>query len=194
MKLSLARANAVKTFLATKGLNPDLMKTEGKGKSEPIATNDTDEGRAKNRRVDIIFSDKSSVAVAAKPASMGAAAATTAPVAPQPGKDIEISVMAWAAAWSSKDLQAYFGAYSSKFEPAKGLSRERWEAQRKQRIEPRQTIEVQLSDIQVDTAGDVATVKFSQNYRSDNVKETSRKTLNMARESGRWLIVKEVSE
>jgi adhesin transport system outer membrane protein len=194
MKLSLARANAVKTFLITKGLNPDLMKTEGKGKSEPIATNDTDEGRARNRRVEIIFSDRSTVAVAAKPASMGAVAATTATAAPQSGQDIEKSVMAWASAWASKDMQAYFGAYSSKFEPAKGLTRERWEAQRKQRIEPRQLIEVQLSDIQIESSGDVATVKFSQNYRSDNVKEISRKSLSMTREGGRWLIVKEVSE
>jgi OOP family OmpA-OmpF porin len=52
-KLSLRRANAVKAYLVSKGLDPARMYTEGKGEVQPIADNASDEGRAQNRRVTI---------------------------------------------------------------------------------------------------------------------------------------------
>jgi len=51
--LSQRRANAVKTYLVSKGVDANRIYTEGKGKADPIATNATAEGRAKNRRVEI---------------------------------------------------------------------------------------------------------------------------------------------
>ncbi|HEY6172775.1 MAG TPA: OmpA family protein [Candidatus Kapabacteria bacterium] len=50
--LSDARARAVKTYLVGKGIKTDRLKTAGFGKSKPVATNDTDEGRQLNRRVE----------------------------------------------------------------------------------------------------------------------------------------------
>ncbi len=52
-KLSVRRAEAVKAYLVSKGIEPNRVYTEGKGKSQPIADNKTKEGRAKNRRVEI---------------------------------------------------------------------------------------------------------------------------------------------
>lgn len=52
MKLSLGRAKAVRANLIERGIDADRIEYDGKGKTEPIATNDTEEGRAQNRRVE----------------------------------------------------------------------------------------------------------------------------------------------
>ncbi len=52
-KLSIARAEAVKTFLTDKGVEKNRVYTEGKGSKQPAADNKTAEGRAKNRRVEV---------------------------------------------------------------------------------------------------------------------------------------------
>lgn len=57
MKLSQKRAEAVRTYLISKGsLDSNLIEAVGFGESKPITSNDTAEGRAKNRRVEFMFS------------------------------------------------------------------------------------------------------------------------------------------
>jgi outer membrane protein OmpA-like peptidoglycan-associated protein len=51
--LSQRRATAVADYLAGKGVRPVRLGTRGFGETQPIASNDTDEGRAANRRVEI---------------------------------------------------------------------------------------------------------------------------------------------
>lgn len=55
MGLSDRRAASVKNYAIAQGLSASRIKTEGKGATEPIASNETDEGRAQNRRVEIVI-------------------------------------------------------------------------------------------------------------------------------------------
>ena len=52
LTLSEQRAASVKTYLATKGISAARFNTSGLGIADPIATNDTPEGRSQNRRVE----------------------------------------------------------------------------------------------------------------------------------------------
>jgi OmpA-OmpF porin, OOP family len=52
-KLSIARSEAVKAYLVSKGIDKSRVYTEGKGETQPVADNKTKAGRAQNRRVEI---------------------------------------------------------------------------------------------------------------------------------------------
>jgi outer membrane protein OmpA-like peptidoglycan-associated protein len=60
MTLSQNRAQAVRDYLVTKGIPQDLITAQGKGPSEPISDNTSVEGRAANRRVELVVSPKKS--------------------------------------------------------------------------------------------------------------------------------------
>jgi outer membrane protein OmpA-like peptidoglycan-associated protein len=51
--LSERRARSARAYLVTQGVPDPRIRTEGKGETEPVATNDTDAGRAQNRRVEV---------------------------------------------------------------------------------------------------------------------------------------------
>jgi chemotaxis protein MotB len=57
VELSKARAQAVAGFLVAQGVPANIVYSTGLGESHPLATNDTPEGRAKNRRVEIDIVD-----------------------------------------------------------------------------------------------------------------------------------------
>jgi len=54
MKLSERRANAARDYLVSQGIDASRITTQGFGESKPIASNDTEEGRAQNRRVEVL--------------------------------------------------------------------------------------------------------------------------------------------
>ena len=59
LRLSEMRAGSVREFLIGQGLKDNAITAEGFGKSEPVATNDTPEGRQRNRRVEIVVNGDS---------------------------------------------------------------------------------------------------------------------------------------
>jgi tetratricopeptide (TPR) repeat protein len=138
-------------------------------------------------------------APAAAPAPAVTATAKAAPTPPAPppaappsgsaGQEARAAVEAWASAWSRKDVPAYIAAYTPSF--TGGKSRKAWEEERRVRIEGKRSISVALSDIETRVQGDKVIVQFRQQYSADALKVSSRKTLELVKVSGRWLIQKE---
>jgi len=136
------------------------------------------------------------------PAPTAAAPAAPAPAAPAAApaksaaasgseKDVEKAVRAWAAAWEGQDMNGYLGAYAKSFQPKGQPNRAAWEKERRERIVGRTKISVDISDLSVGIDGDKARARFRQHYRSGALNVTSRKTLDLVNQAGRWAIVRE---
>ncbi len=104
---------------------------------------------------------------------------------------VQQAVEAWAKAWSDKNLSSYFGAYSSRFTPGKGVAHADWKVERTARIAGRQFIRVAVSNVTFEKKSPNITVRLTQTYESDNLLSSNRKRLDFALEDGRWKIVRE---
>ncbi|PUE51689.1 tetratricopeptide repeat protein [Limnohabitans sp. 2KL-51] len=136
----------------------------------------------------------STTVAAAAPAAAPAAPPTEKPAADARQADraaIDKAVRDWAKAWSNKDMPRYYAAYASNFTPANRASRAQWESDRRIRIVSKKSISVEVREMKVSFTGESASVRFQQIYTSDNLKGSSRKTLEMVRQGNRWLIVRE---
>lgn len=58
LQVSRDRARTLKSYLVKKGIDPERIETVGYGASRPIASNDTEEGRTRNRRVEYVILSK----------------------------------------------------------------------------------------------------------------------------------------
>jgi tetratricopeptide (TPR) repeat protein len=130
------------------------------------------------------------------PVAAPAVVATPAPAATPSaanvdGKQIDQAVLAWANAWSSKNMSAYLGSYGKGFVPPKGQSRSAWEEERRERIMGKSRISVKVNGLKTAVNGNNATVKFRQDYAADALSTSSLKTLELTKVGERWLIVKE---
>lgn len=105
--------------------------------------------------------------------------------------DIRNAVLAWAKAWSQKDMNRYLGAYASSFTPPDKMSRAKWESDRRARIVSKKTISVDVNNFKVEATGNKATARFQQIYESDNFKGNSHKTLELVKQGDHWLITRE---
>lgn len=108
-------------------------------------------------------------------------------------KDVEAAVAAWARAWASKNMSAYLSAYGADFKPASGQTRSAWEQERRLKITSKNAISLKLNNLSVTVTADRAVAKFQQEYKADALAVTSRKTLELTKVSGRWLISKEAT-
>ena len=99
--------------------------------------------------------------------------------------------MAWANAWSSKDMNAYLAAYGKEFDPPGKMSRKAWEDERRNRIVGKAHISVKVSDLHVTVNGNKAVARFKQDYVADSLKVNSRKTLELVKNGEHWAIVRE---
>ena len=143
--------------------------------------------------------------VVTAPAKPAAPAVTAAPAAAAPApapaskpvdtaaanQEVEAMIKEWAAAWSSKDVKGYLGAYGKEFNPPGAQSRGVWEADRRTKITSKSKIDVKIQNLAVSVNGDKATARFRQDYRAGALAVSSRKTLELAKKGERWHIVKE---
>lgn len=94
----------------------------------------------------------------------------------------------WAKAWSNKDTNVYLAHYAKDFQTPKGESRKAWSEERRARIEGKGHINVKIEAPKVTIEGRTAIIKFRQIYSSDQLTANSRKSLEMIKQDGKWLI------
>lgn len=96
----------------------------------------------------------------------------------------------WATAWAAKDIDRYMGFYAKDFAPARSTSA-KWINERRRLLSKSGPIEVQLTQVKAEARGDAVGTSFTQNYTSQNFKDSSSKALTWKLIDGQWVIVNE---
>ncbi|MFZ6817556.1 L,D-transpeptidase family protein [Undibacterium sp. Ji22W] len=105
--------------------------------------------------------------------------------------EIEQTIKRWINVWSAKNTKAYLAHYAKDFQTPNGESRKSWMEERRTRIEGKGKIAINIDSPSINVEGNTATVKFRQNYQSGALMASSRKTLTMVKQDGKWLIRQE---
>jgi len=136
---------------------------------------------------------------AAEPRPAAEAKPTATPAKEKPAENqsdneaaVTRAILAWAKAWSNKNVGAYLAAYAKDFKTPGGENRSSWEKTRKNRISRPKSIQVTIESPRV-TMNDAnhASVTFRQNYKSDNLSTSTMKTVVLAKFGDKWLILQE---
>lgn len=134
----------------------------------------------------------------ATPAPVAPAPVATTPTAPtKPAAsgnsqdDVIKAINQWASAWARKDVRAYLSFYARDFKTPGGVARNKWEAERRSRIDKPGKIDVRLDDMKVALNGNKATARFRQNYQAGAFKANTSKTLELILIDGKWAIQQE---
>ncbi|MFC1602567.1 hypothetical protein ACFL3U_03255 [Pseudomonadota bacterium] len=155
---------------------------------QPVETAKTEEAAAKAKA-------EAEAAKAEEEAAAKAKAEAEASAAENHETNILNAVTSWANAWSTQKIDDYINSYASDFKPKQYKSREYWEAQRRKRLSRPSSINIQLSNIQINLTEDGnATVTFIQIYKSPSFTDQVRKTLVLKQESGIWKINSETAK
>ncbi len=139
-----------------------------------------------------------SVAVAAtSKADLDARARNMLPAAKPPAPaqvadvpKVEQRLRDWVAAWMSKDISRYMTFYAKEFSPSK-TSWGKWTAERARLVGKKGPISIKLDNIKAYEQGDFVVTSFVQDYKSDDYKDVSDKTLTWRLVNGQWIIFKE---
>jgi tetratricopeptide (TPR) repeat protein len=136
---------------------------------------------------------KAPTAVAtARPTPPAPAPAPAPSTRPLPDAAALATVVAWAKAWSAKDVERYLGFYAPAFKTPRGEPRAAWEEKRSARIHGPRSIDVSISSAKVlRHDDDHVAVTFRQAYRSERFQGSTRKTLELVRDGEDWRIVGE---
>jgi tetratricopeptide (TPR) repeat protein len=129
-------------------------------------------------------------APAATPAPPPATAA--APAVAAGSEPVVRMLNAWAAAWASRDVDAYLSHYAADFRPDGGLTLPEWQAQRRARIGKATSIDVEVLNPEVTKLdGARVSVTFTQDYRSETIADKVVKVVELVQVGGVWKISRE---
>jgi len=108
-----------------------------------------------------------------------------------PKAQVERTLRAWAAAWSARDADAYLSFYSPEFKTPGNQEFAAWSEERKARVTRPEFIKVSIDRLKISLKGNTAQASFTQQYESNIVKDSGKKTMQLAREGSNWKILDE---
>ena len=115
-------------------------------------------------------------------------------VPPLMGLEVELKsiLLAWAEAWSRKDLQAYVNGYGKGYRPDENTTHAAWLKQREQRLRRPKWIKVRLDEMEFFVLEkDKVAVQLRQSYQSNSYRDIGRKEMVLELQDGQWKIVQE---
>jgi len=102
------------------------------------------------------------------------------------------TIYGWSNAWSAQNADAYLSYYATAFKPPSGLSRSKWEKQRRIRLKKPSFIKISVKQPIVKMLSEKsALLSFNQNYSSNSFHDAVQKTLLLEKVDGSWQILKE---
>jgi len=107
-----------------------------------------------------------------------------------PYREIKQLLSKWKTAWEARDINDYAVLYSSRFKPVR-MGLDEWKAHKINTFRKNGAIHLKMKKIRINIRGKVASVHFTQVYRSRRVTDTGRKDMILCRESGTWKIFRE---
>lgn len=196
LHLAFARTHAAKNSLtANLGLNPSADTANERGQNWQAAEDAAQ--RCPAISIDAPTINREELNNRAKKLG-GPAVASAAPVAASTASSPAIAAVptvterlrGWATAWAAKDIDRYMGFYAKDFAPARSTSA-KWINERRRLLSKSGPIEVQLTQVKAEARGDAVGTSFTQNYTSQNFKDSSSKALTWKLIDGQWVIVNE---
>lgn len=196
LHLAFARTHAAKNSLtANLGLNPSADTANERGQNWQAAEDAAQ--RCPAISIDAPTINREELNNRARKLS-GPAVANAAPVAASTASSPAIAAVptvterlrGWASAWATKDIDRYMGVYAKDFAPARSTSA-KWINERRRLLSKPGPIEVQLTQVKAEARGDAVVTSFTQNYTSQNFKDSSFKALTWKLIDGQWVIVNE---
>jgi ketosteroid isomerase-like protein len=108
-----------------------------------------------------------------------------------PKAQVERTLRAWAAAWSARDANAYLSFYSPEFKTPGKQEFADWSEERKVRVTRPEFIKVSIDRLRISLKGNTAQASFTQQYESNIIKDSGKKTMKLVREGDNWKILEE---
>lgn len=130
-------------------------------------------------------------AVSTATAKQGRNATKPAAEAIEPKAQVERTLRAWAAAWSARDADAYLSFYSPEFKTPGKQEFAAWSEERKLRVTRPEFIKVSIDRLKISLKGNTAQASFTQQYESNIIKDSGKKTMRLVREGDNWKILEE---